>query len=111
MLPPQIFNEQVHIPQDFANFGMTSPTRSLRSANCHTSPRLSEAERKLRPRETRMEAAKAALAAKQTYQKQRRSMEIEVKRLEMEINQKQLEFEMVELDAKQDVAEVKKGND
>ena len=81
------FNEQVS--QDFANFGMVSPARSLRSASSRASSRLSEASARLR--DTRTAAAKAALAAKQTEQKRKRSIEIEVKRLEMEMNQKRLE--------------------
>ena len=71
------FNEQVS--QDFAHFGMVLPTRSLRSASGRASSRLSEASARLR--NTRTAVAKAALAAKQTEQK--RSIEIEVKRLEM----------------------------
>ena len=97
------FNEQVS--QDFVNFGMVSPTRSLRSASSRASSRLSEASARLR--DTRTAVAKAALAAKQTEQKQKRSIEIEVKRLEMEMNQKQLELEMVKLEAEKDVAEAK----
>ena len=97
------FNEQVS--QDFANFGMVSPARSLRSASSRASSRLSEASARLR--DTRTAAAKAALAAKQTEQKRRRSIEIEVKRLEMEMNQKHLELEMVKLEAEKDVAEAK----
>ena len=81
------FNEQVS--QDFANFGMVSPTTSLRSASSRVSSRLSEASARLR--DTRSAAAKASLAAKQTEQKRKRSIEIEVKRLEMEMSQKQLE--------------------
>ena len=97
------FNEQVS--RDFANFGMVSPTRSLRSASSRASSRLSEASARLR--DTRTAAAKAALAAKQTEQKRKRSIEIEVKCLEMEMSQKQLELEMVKLEAEKDVAKVK----
>ena len=97
------FNEEVS--QDFANFGMVSPARSLRSASSRASSILSEVCARLH--DTRTAAAKAALAAKQTEQKRRRSIEIEVKRLKMEMSQKQLELEMVKLEAEKDVAEAK----
>ena len=68
------FNEQVS--HDLANFGMVSTTRSLRSPSSRASSRL-------RLHDTRIAAAKAALAAKETERKRKRS-------IEMEINQKQL---------------------
>jgi len=82
------FNEQ--LSKDFANFGMVSPTRSLRSASSRASSRLGKASARLR--DTRTAAAKAALAAKQAEQKRKRSSEIEVKRLEMEVNQSSLNW-------------------
>ena len=97
------FNEQVS--HDLANFGMTSPARSLRSASSRTSSKLSEASARLH--DTRTAAAKAALAAKQTEQQRNRSIEIEMKRLEMEMSQKRVELELANLEADRDVAEAR----
>ena len=97
------FNKQVF--HDFPNFRTASRTRSLQPASSRASSRLSEASARLH--DTRMAVVKAALGAKQTEQKRKRSIEIEVKRLEMEMNQKQLELEIVKLDVEKDVAEVK----
>ena len=97
------FNEQVS--HDLANFGMTSPARSLRSASSHTSSKLSEASARLH--DTRTAAAKAALAAKQTEQQRKRSIGIEMNRLEMEMSQKRVELELAKLEADRDVAEAR----
>ena len=97
------FNEQVS--HDLANFGMTSPARSLQSASSRTSSKVSEASARLH--DTRTAAAKAALAAKQTEQQRKRSIEIEMKRLEMEMTQKRVELELAKLEADRDVAEAR----
>ena len=97
------FNEQVS--PDLANFGMTSPARSLRSASSRTFSKLSEASARLY--DTRTATAKAALAAKQTEQQRKRSIEIEMKRLEMEMSQKRVELELAKLEADRDVAEAR----
>ena len=97
------FNE--HVSHDLANFGITSPARSLRSASSRTSSKLSEASARLH--DTRTAVAKAALAAKQTEQQRNRSIEIEMKRLEMEMSQKRVELELAKLEADRDVAEAR----
>ena len=97
------FNEQVS--HDLANFGITSPARSLRSASSRTSSKLSEASARLH--DTWTAAAKAALAAKQTEQQRKRSIEIEMKRLEMEMSQKRVELELAKLEADRDIAEAR----
>jgi len=97
------FNEKVS--HDLANFGLASPARSLRSATSRASSKLSEASARLH--DTRATAAKAELAAKQTEQERKRSIEIEMKRLEMEMSQKRVELELAKLEADRDVAEAK----